>query len=264
MSKECVVCKKTFSRHRKQNDSGLCCSRECGFEYQRERRKRGGYGPRGRPTACGECGSASKKTCSCSRVKAHRRPVLKDCASCGIAFPTMWARKKYCSPDCMTYYTPRVTCGWYVCTLCGSQDYAISAVNRRRFCSRCRSERRRDSDHVDRAIRNGCDHEEIDITGVFVADHWTCQGCGCKCDKSLDPNDNKYPTLDHKTPISLGGGHVRENVWLLCRQCNTNKGTKTVEEWRVTASPTGGVSHFETGVCSPDRWPPHTYFGEFA
>lgn len=36
---------------------------------------------------------------------------------------------------------------------------------------------------------------------------------------------------EHKTPLSRGGNHDKNNVVPSCRRCNLVKGTRTVEEW---------------------------------
>ncbi len=56
---------------------------------------------------------------------------------------------------------------------------------------------------------------------VFKRDNYTCNHCG-----STD-----QPHVDHKLPASRGGLPVIENLWVLCRLCNSHKRTSTVEEW---------------------------------
>lgn len=50
----------------------------------------------------------------------------------------------------------------------------------------------------------------------------TCAACGSP-DKLV---------IDHVIPVSRGGLDVRENLQALCLQCNVEKGTKTMEEFR--------------------------------
>lgn len=73
--------------------------------------------------------------------------------------------------------------------------------------------------------------------------HWTdiaerfdyrCAICGC----DVDPSDTwesqtgrkcfgrNYPTVDHIVPISLGGKDTDDNVQLVCKHCNSKKGTR--------------------------------------
>lgn len=40
-------------------------------------------------------------------------------------------------------------------------------------------------------------------------------------------------TQDHVVPISRGGSHSAENVVPACKSCNSGKGARTPEEWRI-------------------------------
>ena len=46
----------------------------------------------------------------------------------------------------------------------------------------------------------------------------------------------EQPSIDHLTPLSRGGDHTAENVAPACRPCNSQKHTKTVEEFLAEAS----------------------------
>lgn len=62
-----------------------------------------------------------------------------------------------------------------------------------------------------------------------------CALCGCM----VDPNDKwigrngrmcygrRYPTVDHIVPLRHGGSDTIENVQLLCKHCNSQKGART-------------------------------------
>jgi 5-methylcytosine-specific restriction endonuclease McrA len=49
-----------------------------------------------------------------------------------------------------------------------------------------------------------------------------CQNCNSK--ENLE--------LDHKKPVSRGGGNNLDNLQILCRDCNAEKSAKTMEEWK--------------------------------
>lgn len=40
-------------------------------------------------------------------------------------------------------------------------------------------------------------------------------------------------TLDHKTPIRLGGSHTKDNIVPACAGCNSSKGRKTAEQFKA-------------------------------
>ncbi len=73
-------------------------------------------------------------------------------------------------------------------------------------------------------IANG---DKIDKVKLFGYYGWECQNCGCHTPKEyMGTKEHNAPTIDHKLPISRGGQHTWDNVTLLCRSCNTRKGTK--------------------------------------
>jgi hypothetical protein len=55
---------------------------------------------------------------------------------------------------------------------------------------------------------------------IFERDE-CCQGCGTDEDLSID----------HRIPRSRGGSDEGDNLWVLCRSCNSSKGDQTDEEW---------------------------------
>jgi len=48
------------------------------------------------------------------------------------------------------------------------------------------------------------------------------------CGKELDV----YWEIEHIHPVARGGNNFIENLGLSCQQCNSLKGTKTIEEFR--------------------------------
>ena len=56
-----------------------------------------------------------------------------------------------------------------------------------------------------------------------------CCYCGVKfCSKKA-----RKPAMDHRTPISRGGGAETSNLGLCCHRCNAAKGECTVEEFQA-------------------------------
>ena len=60
---------------------------------------------------------------------------------------------------------------------------------------------------------------------VFLRDNFTCQYCGTR---------SRELTLDHVVPRQRGGKHTWENLVSACSACNHRKGSKSVEEARMT------------------------------
>lgn len=87
--------------------------------------------------------------------------------------------------------------------------------------------------HRERAVAYGCEYDvSVTINKVIKRDRGICQICG----KPVDAGDykhgkigNLYPTIDHIIPLSLGGGHVWDNVQLAHMYCNAKKGCSTGE-----------------------------------
>lgn len=66
--------------------------------------------------------------------------------------------------------------------------------------------------------------EPIRNADVFDRDGWVCGICGKPVDPALEWPDPYCATLDHIKPLSLGGGHVWENVRLAHARCNAVRG----------------------------------------
>lgn len=64
--------------------------------------------------------------------------------------------------------------------------------------------------------------------GTVTLSEWkdVLQQCASKCLCCSAVTDL---TMDHIVPLSCGGSHSKENLQVLCRACNSSKGTKTVD-----------------------------------
>jgi 5-methylcytosine-specific restriction endonuclease McrA len=99
------------------------------------------------------------------------------------------------------------------------------------FCStRCRwtyRNRHVGTNHGHRARRLGVPVERLKHREIFEADGWRCYLCAVETPPELQgtyaPN---APTIDHVVPLTLGGGHTRDNVRCACRSCNGRKGNR--------------------------------------
>lgn len=88
------------------------------------------------------------------------------------------------------------------------------------------NDRRKANWHKRRALKMELPADNIRPLEVYERDEWICG----LCDKPVD-RDSKWPaplspSLDHVTPLSLGGHHVYENVQLAHLRCNVSKGAR--------------------------------------
>lgn len=76
------------------------------------------------------------------------------------------------------------------------------------------------------SMRGASDVEQFSRIAVFETNGWICQLCEELVDRSLEYPDPLSASLDHITPISLGGKHVRSNAQLAHLICNIRKGNR--------------------------------------
>lgn len=117
-----------------------------------------------------------------------------ECAVCGKKFIAHYPLAKYCSTNCSRkpYRKHRRYQGITV-----DKDITLKKLAKR-------------------------DHNQCQICGLFV--DWSDK---VKTDKTTICGD-MYPSIDHITPISLGGLHSWDNVQLAHRGCNTRKKNKYI------------------------------------
>ena len=111
-----------------------------------------------------------------------------------------------------------------------------------RACGRKRSVEHR-AKRVDEIARYEATRRHSDQRPVFSEQKkyllWFQQNgiCHC-CAKPILINEFKLASIDHKNPVSKGGGHEDSNLGLAHRRCNTDKHNKTLEQhwrWRLNA-----------------------------
>jgi 5-methylcytosine-specific restriction endonuclease McrA len=80
-----------------------------------------------------------------------------------------------------------------------------------------------------RARHYGVMYEPINKEQIFNKYQWKCAMCGIHTPKHLiNENKDNSPELDHIIPLSKKGNHIYNNVQLLCRRCNREKGNRLI------------------------------------
>lgn len=81
--------------------------------------------------------------------------------------------------------------------------------------------------HKRRAIKYGCEYDpSVTREKLIEKNGLVCAICGGKCDmndRSWGALGALYPTIDHITPMSKGGGHTWDNVQIAHAICNIIK-----------------------------------------
>lgn len=110
--------------------------------------------------------------------------------------------------------------------------------NKERRKETCRRWRAANPDKVGKAKAARAQAElEGNATRKLIDAKWeasdkTCCLCGTRIDDTLDSPHPMSRTLEHLTPIARGGTHNLDNIDFAHRSCNTNKGVKTLDEYR--------------------------------
>lgn len=165
------------------------------------------------------------------------------CAACGDAFVSK-RKRLYCSDECV----PKTTWASVIpetrkCKHCGLEYKPESSGGRPvEYCSdKCQDAGKRETRRVANRLRNktlgrssrkraraaGVEYEPVNKIKVFDRDGWRCQICGKPTPRTrMGGTTATAPELDHRVPLSKGGGHLYSNVQCACRQCNNTKGNK--------------------------------------
>lgn len=137
-------------------------------------------------------------------VKANPT-ISQDCIVCGQPFKTRKERnKKYCSEKCRKQA--------YSCSEKGVLAKRANSHKRRVLNKR--------AGKLEIADMNKVYYDNIKIHGKL-----TCVYCDGICENDWH--------LDHKMPLSRGGGNETDNLVISCSSCNLRKGAKTVEEFEA-------------------------------
>ena len=97
---------------------------------------------------------------------------------------------------------------------------AVSAARRAAHPEKLRANKARR-----RARKLGNVTEPYDRADIFERDEWVCQLCNLPIDPELRYPDPGFGTIDHVTPLALGGSDEPTNVVAAHLVCNLRKGT---------------------------------------
>lgn len=67
---------------------------------------------------------------------------------------------------------------------------------------------------------------------IFERDYWKCWYCGRQL-QSQQCHQADFATVDHRTPEIKGGDQDCGNLVAACLTCNSQKGNRTIEEYRA-------------------------------
>lgn len=133
------------------------------------------------------CSDECRKVIRCLRQR--QLPSLHTCVCCGSLFFTAKSFATCCSPKCARHRA--------------NLRYSL---RRKRITSRT--------------------VETVDPKKVFERDHYKCWICLGPCRRDFIKGDPASPTIDHITPISLGGDHSYANCATAHLTCNSQKGER--------------------------------------
>ena len=80
--------------------------------------------------------------------------------------------------------------------------------------------------HERRARKLMAPAEVFSPAEIYERDGWVCGICTEPVDPTLTYPDPCSVSLDHKTPLSAGGSHTRENAQCSHLSCNVRKGAR--------------------------------------
>lgn len=114
------------------------------------------------------------------------------------------------------------------CRNCGTPVHREGFCGARE-CELARNrERMRRYAHERRARLRGNEWEQFEPSEVYDRDGWLCGICTLPVDPALTWPDPGSVSLDHITPVSLGGSHTRDNTRCSHLGCNSKRGNRVV------------------------------------
>lgn len=184
----CFSCDQVFYRQsRGDRDALKCCSRECGWAWQR----------------------AKAAACIRAIYRVYRPKQVKPraCPDCGVSIGKGRQRCEQCR-DLVTKATRQRA----------TEAYRIASRTDGRKAARRKARKLK---------LRGVKVEAVNPLTVLERDRWQCQLCGVSTPKRLRGTyDERAPEVDHIIPIAEGGEHSYRNTQCACRACNLAKSGK--------------------------------------
>lgn len=213
----CLSCGKMFIKGRSSRNSGKCCSRLCGWAYQKAVK------------AAERAARPPVPIRACMVCHAPVGPARRYCAPCAVTRAEAAYRASRAAYTAMRQSRPE-----RVCAQC--QEPFVPVQGSRKFCSNKCSKKfqRAIGKRLRKARQRGVERERVSPTTVFTRDGWRCQLCGVSTPRRLQGQmvDNA-PELDHIVPLAVGGPHTYANTQCLCRACNGRKGARALGQLRL-------------------------------
>lgn len=247
----CITCGGPRPPHRKYcSDRCMYARPSKPYESWAVRRERAERRAEIRMCRCGAAFRYVKKLrekyCSARCSSRYSRPPVQPkvcewrceipwqaCSECRTPYRKR-GKATYCSDECRkaqgrrryreTFVSVAVTnpVVSHVCPECGSSFTTRRYSATRIFCSYlCR---RRVGKRLRRHALRSRPYEQVGLWEIGERDGWVCQLCRKPVDRTLSPRHKWAKTLDHIVPVLDGGCHVRTNLQLAHRTCNSRKG----------------------------------------
>lgn len=241
----CACCGKEFIAHDRRK---RYCSRQCkDVAYRRSKGHDSKLGPRHiKCIVCGvefETTNPNKLTCSPECSRKNRKNYDKLDAHGGKRkrkpgqIPLEEYKKRIQDQTKQRAEKIELEKAWYKalhtvereCEECGALFYCLDSENKVTCSSEC--SRRHGNRSKNNRIPKEQQVDKITLKKLYKRDKGICYLCGGECDwndwnvskKGNSYPGDKYPTIEHVTPISKGGLDAWDNVRLAHWKCNLEK-----------------------------------------
>ena len=228
IKKNCVICGKEFETYKSRKTT---CSQQCSKKYENKydsERDRKRYAE-SHPDYISQEDRHKMHLERLERLEKEKAEKQKILARKQKERQKILAEKKKIKQANIMYWQQYNE--EHTCIACGNKYTAHHPFSKycSRKCERKSHPRARERERLKGKIID----RDISLVKVAKINNDTCQICGLKVDWTDKREINGvvvcgdyYPSIDHIKPISKGGLHSWDNVWLAHRKCNTYKSDK--------------------------------------